>query len=175
MDNNLLDLTKQIQKFYASVEKQLDRVLINTDSFLISHICFRTASEFIYENIRDWLKLHCREFVETQFNGRSVSILILKKAIFLSKKHSVEVIELPAPREIHTYPNGLEHIGYTVGDENKLNSFKVDKHNVLSGEKIRPFTKPAFVEFKDGSCAKFYERSLYEIVKLQGWNFENLG
>jgi len=49
--------------------------------------------------------------VETQFNGRAVSILILKEPLLLEDGFTVSMIELPAPRAVHMYPSGLESIG----------------------------------------------------------------
>ena len=64
-----------------------------------------------YENLRDETKNFCSEFVETQFNGRAVSILILKEPLLLEDGFTVSMIELPAPRAVHMYPSGLESIG----------------------------------------------------------------
>ena len=69
-----------------------------------------------YTELRDKLKKHCSEFVETQFNDRAVSILILAKPLLLEDGFTVTMIELPAPRSAHMYPSGLESIGVTIGN-----------------------------------------------------------
>jgi len=83
------------------------------------------------------------------------------------------LIELPAPREAHTYPTGLEHLGINVGE--KLPEFKEKYKDVITGVKDRrPYCYPAFITFENGTSAKFYERSLREVILLQGWKFEKL-
>src|SRR3989344_2608398 len=151
----------------------MEKISIDATNMPISHITYRTTSIQEHEDIRDQLKLHCKEFVETQFNGRSVSILNLRTPLPLSKGFSFSFIELPAPRAEHMYPSGLEHVGFLVGEA--LSEFK-DKHKgVLTGEKDRrPYCFPAYVTFENGKTAKFYEKILKEIVALQGWSFEKL-
>lgn len=157
--------------FYYSLENELNNVELKTIGMDVSHICFRVATQSEYQSIQIMMKSNSNEFVETQFNGRAVSIFVLKKAIKVSNSHEISVVELPAPRESHTYRTGLEHIGYIVDD---LDTFKVEFKSILSGEKIRPFTIPAFIEFENSITAKFYEQALYEIIKLQGFKFETL-
>ena len=139
----------------------------------LSHITYRVTTMEEYTEIRDQLKGFCREFVETQFNGRSISILLLKKALILTESCSVSMIELPAPRAVHMYPNGLEHLGIIVG--NTLPQFKTCYKNVLTGEKDHgEFCRPAFITFNNGKTVKFYDRSLEEILLLEGWKLQRL-
>ncbi|GEM_PF-3778246 len=62
----------------------------------MSHILYRTNATPEYEKMRDQLKAFCKEFAETQFNGRPVSILVLKNTLALGGGFAVSVIELPA-------------------------------------------------------------------------------
>ena len=82
----------------------------------MSHLLYRTCEQSEYEQLRDELVKYSSEFVETQFNGRAVSILILKDPLVLADSFVVDMIELPAPRVEHMYPSGLESIGLVVTD-----------------------------------------------------------
>jgi hypothetical protein len=83
------------------------------------------------------------------------------------------MIELPAPRRAHMYPNGLESIGVVVGKE--LPNF-IEKHkSVLTGVKDHGIhCQPAFITFENERTAKFYDNSLRKIVILQGWEIEKI-
>lgn len=140
----------------------------------MSHLLYRVATIPEYETLRDQLKVFCSEFVETQFNGRAVSILILKEPLMLEDGFTVSMIELPAPRSVHMYPSGLESIGVIVGKI--LPEFIKQYNNVLTGVKDHgEHCQPAFITFNNDKTAKFYDISLREIVLLQGWKIGNLG
>jgi predicted metalloenzyme YecM len=106
--------------------------------------------------------------VETTFNGRAVSILILKEPLVLEEGFEVSMIELPAPRSDQLYPSGLESIGIVVGRE--LPEFIKQYHSVLTGVKEHcQHCQPAFVTFENEKTIKFYDIPLEEIVVRQGW------
>ena len=170
---NIKNIIGDYETFIGDLISQLDRLSIHINDMSISHINYRVETDSQYENMRDLLKTFCKEFVETQFNGRAVSILQLKNPLHVSKSHSIPIIELPAPRSVHTYLRGLEHLGLVVGKD--LPEFKLKYQNILTGEKDRrPYCFPAFITFSDGKTAKFYDRSLKDVVLMQGWAFEKL-
>jgi predicted metalloenzyme YecM len=136
-------------------------------------LLYRTTTIDEYKKIRDHLKSFCREFVETDFNGRLVSILILKKPLKLGNNFSVDMIELTTPRRAHIYPSGLESIGIFVGDN--LSAFKKKYKSVLTGVKDHGvYCKPAFITFDNGKTVKFYDVTLKDIILREGWYFERV-
>ncbi len=169
-----MDIAKHLgdyHAFFAGLCEHLNGVGIDIADLPVSHLNYRTTTIPEYERLRDTLSSFCKEYVETQFNGRAVAILELQKPILLADSYQAPVVELPAPRAAHMYPSGIEHIGFVVDD---LPAFKQKYAPILTGEKHRPYTVPAFITFDDGKTGKFYERSLKEIVKLQGWKFEKV-
>ncbi len=165
------DVVGDYETFFLDALNRLERISIDVKQMPISHIAFRTSTAEEYEMIRDKLKPYCKEFVETQHNGRAVSVFEIRTRLPLPNGFTFSVIELPAPRAEHTYPSGLEHVGFLVSD---LPTFKEQHKRVLTGEKDLGVSFPAFVTFENGKTAKFYERTLKEIVMLQGWNFQKL-
>ncbi len=154
--------------FFAEVKAGLDGIGIDISRMPLSHLNYRVETAAEYVRVRDGLKAHCRQFVETQFNGRAVSILVLEVPVKLADGYEVSVIELPAPRPAHMYPRGLEHLGIVVGED--LPAFKAKYARVITGVKDRrPYCFPAFITFAGGVTAKFYERDLLEVVRMQGW------
>lgn len=159
--------------FFSDLLHRMKKSGININGLPMSHLLYRTATTTEYETLRDLLKTYCSEFVETQFNGRAVSILILKDPLILSDGFTVSMIELPAPRAVHMYPSGLESIGVVLGT--KLSEFITQHKTVLTGVKDHgQYCQPAFITFDNDKTAKFYDISLREIVGLQGWQLEYL-
>lgn len=154
--------------FFSDLLYRMKKLGIDISGMPMSHLLYRTTTLPEYENLRNELKKYCSEFVETQFNGRAVSILILAKPLQLEGGFTVSMIELPAPRAVHTYPSGLESIGVVVGKS--LPNFIEKYRDVLTGVKDHGVhCQPAFVTFENDKTAKFYDISLREIVILQGW------
>jgi len=171
--NAIQNLIGDYQAFFSDLLMRMRKSAINMTGMPMSHLLYRTATQSEYEKLRDEIKELCSEFVETQFNGRAVSILILKNPLVLEDGHTVSMIELPAPRSAHMYPSGLESIGVVVGKT--LPKF-IEKHKaVLTGVKEHGiYCQPAFITFDNEKTAKFYDISLREIVILQGWKIEKI-
>lgn len=165
------DILGDYQAFAADLFCRLDELQIDVTGLPIVQLLYRVETQSEYESVRDQLKPHCKQYVETLFNGRAVAILVLKEPLYLERGFSVSVIELPAPRAVHMYPTGLESLGIYVGKE--LASFKERYHDRLTGTKEHgPYCQPAFVTFDTGKTVKFYDHTLEEIVLLQGWRLE---
>ena len=171
--NDLKKLIGDYEAFFSNLLSKLKNIRIDMSGMPISHLLYRTSTLPEYEDLRDQLMKFCSEFVETQFNGRAVSILILKQPLILEDGFTVSMIELPAPRSAHMYPSGLESIGVVVGKQ--LPEF-IEKHrNIMTGIKDHGiFCQPAFVTFENDVTAKFYDISLREIVILQGWEIKRI-
>lgn len=161
------------KSFFVDLNRRSKEVGIDMHGMPMSHLLYRVREISEYETLRDQLKFFCREFVETQFNGRAVAVLVLEKPLVLEDGFSVSVIELPAPRAVHMYPSGLESIGVVLGK--KLATFIARHHSALTGVKDHgQYCQPAFLTFDNEKTIKFYDHSLTEIVALQGWTIESV-
>ncbi len=165
------NLIGDYQTFFSDLLFRLKSCQIDISRMPISHLLYRTTIVSEYEYLRDQIKMLCSKFVETQFNGRAVSILILKEPLILEDGFAVSMIELPAPRLEHMYPSGLESIGVIVGS--KLPQFVQQHKKALTGIKDHgQYCQPAFITFDNDKTVKFYDISLEEIVNLQGWQLK---
>lgn len=170
---NIEHLIGDYKTFFADLLHRMKKSGIDISGMPMSHLLYRVTTIPEYEKLRDQLKFFCNEFVETQFNGRAVSVLGLKNPLILEDDFRVSVIELPAPRPVHMYPSGLESIGVIVGKA--LPEFIKRYTKVLTGVKDHgQYCQPAFITFDNEKTAKFYDISLNEIVTLQGWKIENI-
>jgi predicted metalloenzyme YecM len=171
--DKIKDMIGDYDIFFSDLLSRLKKCDIDVTDMPMSHLTYRTTTESEYETLRDQLKIDCSEFVETQFNGRAVSIHILKKPLLLEDGFTVSMIELAAPRTQHMYLSGLESMGIIIGK--KLPVFINEYKNALSGVKDHgEHCQPAFITFNNDKTAKFYNISLREIVILQGWQIERI-
>ncbi|MBI3980925.1 VOC family protein [Candidatus Microgenomates bacterium] len=161
------------QGFFSDMLFHLDNLKINVKNFPLTHICYRVATFPEYESIREQIIPLGKSFSETIFNGRPITLVILKQPLVFKEGFSVSLLELPAPKMSHRYPTGLEHAGFFVGET--LPQFKRQYKTVLTGTKDRgKYSQPAFVTLKNGSVVKFYERTLLDVVNLQGVKFKSV-
>lgn len=161
------------QNFFSDLLTRLKKAGIDITGLPLSHLLYRTTTILEYEKLRDELKKSCCEFVETQFNGRAISILILKNPLLLTNGFTASMIELPAPRITQVYPSGLESIGIIIGQ--KLPEFIQQHRDVLTSvHNHGQDRQPAFITFDNKKSAKFYNNSLKEIITLQGWQIERI-
>lgn len=161
------------QEFFADLSARLKTVGISLTGLPISHLLYRVATLPEYTQLRDQLLPLCSEFVETQFNDRAISILILKEPLIIGDGFSVSTLELPAPRPAQRYPNGLESVGIIIGDN--LNEFNQHYKHILTGIKEHgEHNKPSFITFENKKTVKFHAMSLKEMVLGQGWSIEKL-
>lgn len=171
MNNEIQAIIGDYQAFFSDLLHRLTISGIDVQGMPLVQLLYRTSTLSEYEAVRDALRSFTREFVETEFNGRPIAILILKTPLELGNGFSVDMIELAAPRPTHMYASGLESVGIFVGK--KLPAFKKRYKKELTGvKKHGVYCQPAFITFDNGKTVKFYDRSLKEIVLLQGWYFE---
>lgn len=170
-NNVLTKLIGDYQTFFSDLLHRMNAVGIDISGMPMSHLLYRVETIEEYIHIRDNIKPLCRKFAETQFNGRAVSVIELRDTLFLEDGFQCSVIELPAPRAVHMYPSGLESIGVVLGK--KLQEFKTQYSKQLTGIKDHgEHCQPAFITFENEKTAKFYDISLKEIIKLQGYTME---
>ena len=159
--------------FFSDLLYRLKGMNIDVAGIPISHFSFRTETDSEYQKMLSELKIFCKEFSDIQFNGRAVSVLILKDPLVLRDGFDVSVLELLAPRSVHMYTSGLESIGLILGK--KLPEFNGKHRSELTGTKDHGiYCQPSFITFDNNKTAKFYDISLKEIVELDGWKFEKL-
>jgi len=164
------DTIGDYQAFFSDLLARLAGLSIEVKGMPISHVCYRVATQRECEVFREQVKMFCKAYTEYEFNGRSISLLLLEEPLALSLGYSAPLIELPAPKSSHPYPTGLEHVGFVVGEQ--FSEFHKRYLPVLTGQKDwGPYCQPLYVAFDNGTTVKFYERSLEEVVKLEGKRF----
>ena len=166
--HKVIDLIGDYRSFFQDIVLRLTNLSIDVQGLPISHIAYRVETLDEYRRIQDGLIYCSKSWVETQFNGRAISIFELDEPIDLAPGYTCSVIELPAPRAAHTYPDGLEHAAFYM--ETGFDAFTQQHANLITGYKDRrPYCEPAFIQFDNGTVARFYNMTLRDLVEKQGW------
>ena len=150
--------------------KLISELGIDTSSFEISHVAFRTATFREYIAVRDRLEKSCSGNLENVWNGRPISKLLLKTPVGVDGG-SVHLIELIPPFHQCVYPMGWEHVGYVVGDT--VDEFGSQHRGVITLQQFQsPVCEPYVIRFEDYSHAKFYRWSLHDVCVKEGKHFD---
>jgi predicted metalloenzyme YecM len=117
----LSDLKEQVPSFVSSVREALGKQFgVDVSSLQADHVCYRTDSMEQYTALVDALRSSSDTFtmlVESEVGGRPIATFRLALPITSSDGvHSVNVIEIPSPKQGSPYTAGLEHIEFVIGD-----------------------------------------------------------
>jgi predicted metalloenzyme YecM len=163
-----------IGDYRAFAAMQRDRLLVrglDIAPYPRSHLCVRVAEWDLYVRQRTLLERHARANREKVWNGRPISLIVLAEPLEVLHGTAVSGIELIPPVHQRVYRMGLEHLGVVVGEE--FDEFSRVHRAALTGQQFQsPNVEPVYVLFEDFTHVKFYRRSLYDGVILQGARFD---
>ncbi len=161
-----------IGDYRAFAAQQRDRLLargIDIAPYALSHLAFRVPEWDEYVHVRTLLEGHATSNLENFWNGRPISLIVLKQPLEVLGGHVIPMIELIPPVHQRVYKMGLEHLGVVVGDG--FDAFVEAHKPVLTGQQFQgPHSTPdpVYILFEDFTHVKFYRLSLQASVELFG-------
>lgn len=159
--------------FYCALSERLSLMDIDTRQFPISQVAYRCRTFREYLRIRDGLELHAAANVESVWNGRPISKVLLREPLLLSRHVTAELVELIPPFHKRQFRIGLEHIAFVVGE--RVDEFAQQHRDVLSGQQHQGVvSESCYVRFDDQSHVKFCRESLRDICEQDGHRFDRI-
>ena len=167
-------IAEVIGDYRAFAAMQRDRLVargIDIAPYALSHLAYRVADWDLYVHLRTLLERHATANSENFWNGRPISLIVLAEPLDVLDGTPVSLIELIPPVHQRVYRMGLEHLGVVVGED--VDAFSRVHRTALTGQQFQsPDVEPYYVLFEDFTHVKFYRRSLYDGVILQGATFD---
>ncbi len=171
MTDPIADIIGDYRVFAA---QQRDRLLdrgIDIAPYPLSHLAFRVPEWDQYLHVRALLERHAGANSEKVWNGRPISLLVLREPLEVLDGKVVAEIELIPPVHQRVYKMGLEHLGVVVGDD--FDAFSREHRSVLTGQQFQSETvEPVYILFEDFTHVKFYRCSLRAGIEDQGGRFD---
>lgn len=120
--------------FLDTLYSEMEKRGIDTNSFKLDHIAFRTSSEKEYEKLMLELEKLGKMVHENYISGNTVRIFKLNKPL-IYKDQSMNAIEFIGPNENINYPTDFEHAEITITEDfeefaNKYPNLEWDKRVV---------------------------------------------
>ena len=123
----LSHLYENVPSFVTGIVAQLkSKYDIDVTNLQADHVCYRTESIAQYTTLVKALQSAEASdsftlLVESEIGGRTIATFKLAQPIEIDsgndgRDYSIDVIEIPSPKEGSPYDKGLEHIEFVIGD-----------------------------------------------------------
>jgi predicted metalloenzyme YecM len=115
----LTTLREQVPRFLQAVLSALDRLGVNDSSYPADHVCWRMESIEEYTDLVAALRAateDTRLLIESDIGGRSIATFELLEPIACGDGRTLNVVEIPSPKEGRPYKRGLEHVEFVIHD-----------------------------------------------------------
>ena len=171
MNHPIADIIGDYPAFVAQQRDRLTTRGIDVTSYPLSHLAFRVPEWDQYVHVRTRLERHAVASAENVWNGRPIAMIIPEEPMRVLDDKVVPLIELIPPVHQRVYKMGMEHVGFVVGKD--AAEFSRTHREVLTGQQFQSSTsEPYYILFEDFTHVKFHQRSLREVVELEGARFE---
>jgi predicted metalloenzyme YecM len=167
------DVIGDYRSFVALQRSRLDSRGIDIGPYEFSHLAFRVPEWDQYVHVRTLLERYSDANVEGVWNGRPMSMLLLKTPLKVADGGQIPLIELIPPVHQRIYKMGMEHFGVVVGEE--ADEFSRRHREALTGQQFQNrWNEPYYILFEDFTHVKFHQRPLREVIELQGGRFDGV-
>jgi predicted metalloenzyme YecM len=170
----IADVLGDYRAFAAQQRDRLAARGIDIAPYALSHLAYRVPEWDEYVRVRGVLERAAAANREKVWNGRPISLIVLKQPLEVLDGRPISLIELIPPVHQRVYKMGLEHLGVVVGDT--FDAFVGAHKPVLTGQQFQgpnSSPDPVYILFEDFTHVKFYRLSLRESVELDDGPFED--
>ena len=178
-------LRTQIPEFVGTVAKSLCAKGIDLSDCTPDHVCWRTQTLEEYNSLVTALRASeslLTLLIEAEVGGRLISTFRLAEAIHvMNGRHSIALVEIPAPKDGRHYSRGLEHVEFvipstgTISPENDAFQRQhlqqwMDKYESLNwntkalSKSINPDVS---LSLDSACCVKFHLVSLEKVIESE--------
>ncbi|MGZ3789959.1 MAG: VOC family protein [Bacteriovorax sp.] len=168
MKKKLSEIIGDANVFLDDLFGKINDIELNVDNYELDHICYRVESIDQYNQKKEELIHHGELLIESMVNGRMISTFKLHEPI-VYKKRKISLVELPSPKQGHSYKSGLEHVEFVTKEPlQKI----IDRYPQYSFEAFGIHKKiNADITLKLGEhCIRFHNQSLEDVIKLEKKN-----
>ncbi len=136
---------------------------IDLKDSLCDHICYRVSTLQEYECTKKELENLGVLLIESIVGGRKISTYKLFNSIYF-KKHSINIVELPEPKQNKLYKTGFEHAEFVINEPFedfvlKYPDFMFD----FSGTK-KEINSELRLQLSQNTSVKFHHQTLESVI-----------
>lgn len=125
---------------------------IDVSNLQADHVCYRTESMKQYTELVEALQSADASgtfllLVESEIGGRPIATFKLLQPIEIvsgNVRHSIDVVEIPSPKDGSPYDAGLEHIEFVIGDGTHKSPINDEVHATTLGAWMQKYPSVAW-------------------------------
>ncbi|GMH87145.1 hypothetical protein TrVE_jg6882 [Triparma verrucosa] len=179
-------LNSSAPEFLSKIVSSLSTLNIDVSDKVSDHICYRTSSLSEYTLLTTSFASCPSQLTlltSSSIGGRPISTYKLSKPLECSS-HTIDLLELPSPKEGSPYPSGLEHVEFVIPSpchspcssefphSETLKTFAENYQNVKWSYKAtdKEVNPDVSVKFDWGGSCKFHLMDLESVIE---WEIEH--
>jgi predicted metalloenzyme YecM len=129
----LTTLSVQVPSFLEEIQSRLLSLYnLDVSQYDADHVCWRTESHQEYTELISALRTTtcadnkwCTLLIESEIGGRPIATFCLSQSISIGDRGAtINVVEIPAPKDGSPYKTGLEHVEFVIPTENDASTNK---------------------------------------------------
>jgi HAD superfamily hydrolase (TIGR01549 family) len=153
------------ENFFRDLVSELTRIGIPAIALTSDHLCFRVSTLTEYEVYKLHLSSHGELLTESLVNGRPISTFRLTNP-FQTESHTIELIELPAPKPETSYRSGFEHAEFIIKEafDHFSARFPMLSFTESGNKSLNP---ELCLKLKGGKQAKFHHLNLDRVIEIE--------
>lgn len=159
------------KSFLDNVFSDLEALRIDVSKYELDHMCYRVTTTEQYESAFLALEKISKLLSTINLGGRKVSTFKLDEPVVYNGR-SIYLVELPEYKanSKNTYPLGLEHVEFALGEDASLQDFaNAHSHVTFDMAEIKKKNNPAIrVMLPNGhGSVKFHHLPLEEVIRRE--------
>ena len=156
----------QAELFLTKIFEEIQISKIDMGTAYPDHICYRVATDLEYSQIKEDLNKIGKLLAEVNVNGRPISTFKLFEPIKY-QNISLDLIELPAPKNGKPYHTGFEHIEFVIKEsfQTFLNRNQLKQHKISGNLNLNPELQ-LNIGLKSGQI-KLHYQPLDRIIQIE--------
>lgn len=155
-----------LQAFVPKLLGLTERAGIDVSEYFMDHVCYRVTDMKRYEDLAHAWRLFAAKSHTSMVNGRPITVFVLYKPLTIAGRR-IHVIELPAPKEGSSYPEGWEHAEFVVGEPLQHFMSRYEDHPFDRKGMDKELNPELGLKLGEGLQVKFHERPLEEIIEIE--------
>jgi HAD superfamily hydrolase (TIGR01549 family) len=161
---NLTQFKNDGERFLSSLVNELAAKQIQLSSMACDHLCYRVATPGEYEYYKSALLTAGHLLTEAAVNGRPISTFQLNQP-FLTGQHTVNLVEIPFPKQGTAYETGFEHAEFILSQ--CFDTFQVQHPTLEFKISGNPILNPELVLSLGRKQVKFHHQPLNRVIEIE--------
>ncbi len=136
---------------------------VDISKYELDHLCYRVETQERYDEVKEIFLKESKLLSEVMIWWRMISTFKLDKPL-VYKKREIYVVEIPAPKEISDYPEGLEHIEFVI--DTRFEEFKKMYPEISFDSRAESKEINPDIQLRYENCSvKFHHNTLEYVIK----------